>query len=326
MRGERCARRDARAAEAVCNKAAAAPPPPPAAPAVAPAMAAAGPASTRLTFVDPWEWPDGVVRNGPPPREWVLRWRTMQRDRALAATALRRAQRALAAAHERSAGATETVAVAHRATSGAWWELFRPSRPGPVGGRPMEARRDEARARAMRAQAALRDAAAGAEAAVTAAREAARELEGALARIADIRDPAGLGATAPVEHAGAAGRPPAHTAAGEAGVGAPEPRSGAGESQEVAREESAEEAQEEAAAEGAEEQAWSAANPMAEDFYAEALGDVISRIRHDLVSNFTMLYCDDAELGAAARRCWGESLGELNPVPRPRRNSRSVPY
>ena len=109
-------------------------------------------------------------------------------------------------------------------------------------------------------------------------------------------------------------------------MGAPEPRSGAGESQEVAREESSEEAREEAAAEGAEEQAWSAANPMAEDFYAEAFGDVMARTRHDLVSNFTMLYCDDAELGAAVRRCWGERLGELSPVPRPRRNSRSVPY
>ena len=57
---------------------------------------------------------------------------------------------------------------------------------------------------------------------------------------------------------------------------------------------------------------------MAEGFYAEALGDVISRIRHDLVSHFNLLYDDDAELGAAVRRCWGESQGELN---RPRRRS-----
>ena len=61
-------------------------------------------------------------------------------------------------------------------------------------------------------------------------------------------------------------------------------------------------------------------------FYAEALGDVIARNRHDIVSNFILLYYEDAELGAAARWCWGENLGELNPVPRPRRNSRSVPY
>ena len=135
-----------------------------------------------------------------------------------------------------------------------------------------------------------------------------------------------LGDTAPEEHAGAAGRPPARPATGEADVGTPEPISGASESQEVAGEESAEEAQEGAAAEGAEEQAGSAASPMAEDFYADALGDVISRVRHDLVSHFTLLYDEDAELGAAVRRCWGASLGELNPVPRPRRNSRYVPY
>ena len=73
---------------------------------------------------------------------------------------------------------------------------------------------------------------------------------GALARVADVRDPEVLGDTAPEEHAGAAGRPPAHAATGEADVGAPEPTHGASESQEVARGESAEEAQEEAAAEG----------------------------------------------------------------------------
>ena len=89
----------------------------------------------------------------------------------------------------------------------------------------MEARRDVARA-----QAALRVAAAEAEAAVVAAQEAAQELEGALARIADLRDPEVLGDTAPEEHAGAAGRPPAHAAAGEADVGAPEPTGGASES------------------------------------------------------------------------------------------------
>ena len=77
---------------------------------------------------------------------------------------------------------------------------------------------------------------------------------------------------------------------------------------------------------GAEEQAGSAANLMDEDFYAEALGGVIARNRHDIVSSFILLYYEDAELGAAVRWCWGENLGELNPAPRPRRNSRSVPY
>ena len=149
---------------------------------------------------------------------------------------------------------------------------------------------------------------------------------GALARIADLRDPEVLEDTAPAEHTGAAGRPPAHAATGEADVGAPEPTSGASESREVAGEESVKEAQEGAAAEGAEEQAGSAANLMDEDFYAEALGDVIARNRHGIVSNIILLYYEDAELGAAVRWCWGESLGELNPVPRPRRNSRPAPY
>ena len=158
----------------------------------------------------------------------------------------------------------------------------------------------------MRARAVLRDAIAEAGAAVTAAHAAALGLDEALARIADVGDPEALGDTAPAEHADAVGRPPAQAA------------SSARESQGVASEESAQEAQEEAAVEGAEE--------LGEEFYVEAFGDVMARIRHDLVSNFTMLYCDDAELGAAVRRCWGASLGELNPVPRPRRNSRSVPY
>ena len=57
----------------------------------------------------------------------------------------------------------------------------------------------------------------------------------------------------------------------------------------MASEESAQEAQEEAAVEGAEE--------LDEEFYVEALGDVIARSRHDLVSNFTLLYYDDAEQG-----------------------------
>ena len=47
----------------------------------------------------------------------------------------------------------------------------------------------------------------------------------------------------------------------------------------VASEESAQEAQEEAAVEGAEE--------LGEEFYVEAFGDVMARIRHGLVSNFT---------------------------------------
>ena len=66
------------------------------------------------------------------------------------------------------------------------------------------------------------------------------------------------------------------------------------------------------------------AEELGEEFYGEAFGDVMARVRHDLVSNFTMLYCDDAELGAAVRRCWGASHGELNPPPR--RNSRHAPY
>ena len=163
----------------------------------------------------------------------------------------------------------------------------------------MEARRDVARA-----QAALRVAAAEAEAAVAAAQEAARELEGALARIADVRDPEALGDTAPAEHADAVGRPPAQAA------------SSARESQGVASEESAQEAQEEAVVEGAEE--------LGEDFYAEALGDATACVRHDLVANFFLLYDDDAELGAAVRRCWGEIHGDL--IPSPRRSSRPAPY
>ena len=66
------------------------------------------------------------------------------------------------------------------------------------------------------------------------------------------------------------------------------------------------------------------AEELGEEFYVEALGDVIARVRHDLVSSFTMLYYDDAELGAAVRRCWDENHGELNPPPR--RNSRYDPY
>ena len=200
-------------------------------------MAAAGPAATRLAVDDPWEWQDGVVRSGPPPREWVLRRRTMQRNRAQAARALQRSRRALSAARERFAGAIDAVVAAHRASGGAWWELIRPGRPGRAARRPVEARRDEARARALRAQALLHNAAAEAGAAVRAAHEAAEELD--------------------------------------------------------------------------------------EELYVEAFGDVIARIRHDLVSNFTMLCCDDAELGAAARRCWGESHGEVNRPPR--RNLRYAP-
>ena len=107
----------------------------------------------------------------------------------------------------------------------------------------MEARRDVARA-----QAALRDAAAEAEAAAAAAQEAAQELEGALARIADIRDPEVLEDAAPEEHAGAAGRPPAHAATGEAAVGAPEPEptGGASASRGEAAQETEEPAEEEA--------------------------------------------------------------------------------
>ena len=88
-----------------------------------------------------------------------------------------------------------------------------------------------------------------AEAAAAAAQEAAQELGGAMAGSADSRDPEVLGDTAPEEHAGAAGRPPAHAATGEADVGAPEPTGGASESRQAAEEEAAEEAAEQAAEE-----------------------------------------------------------------------------
>jgi len=68
---------------------------------------------------------------------------------------------------------------------------------------------------------------------------------GALARVADVRDPEVLEHAAPEEHAGAAGRPPAHAAAGEAAVGAPEPTGGASASRGEAAQETEEPAEEE---------------------------------------------------------------------------------
>ena len=277
-------------------------------------MAAACPAATRLAVDDPWEWQDGVVRSGPPPREWVLRWQAMQRDLRLAAARLLTARHALYTARARSVAAAGHEEIARRSAIGAWWELVRPGIPGPAARRPLEARRDVAGARVVLARGALRKAAEEAEAAAAAALEAAQELEMVQARIAGVREPEELGDTAPEEHAGAAGRPPAQAAIGEADVGAAEPTGGASESRQAAAGE---------AAEDSEEQAGSVAEGR-EAFYAEALGDEIWRIRHDLISAMTRYYNSDTALGAAVRTWMSEHEEEFN---RPRRSaSRHAPY
>ena len=84
----------------------------------------------------------------------------------------------------------------------------------------------------------------------------------AQARIAGIRDPEELEHTAPEEHTGAAGRPPAQAAIGEADVGAAEPTGGASKSRQAAAGE---------AAEDSEEQAGSVAEGS-QAFYAEGVG------------------------------------------------------
>ena len=208
-------------------------------------MAAACPAATRLAVDDPWEWQDGIVRSGPPPREWVLRWQAMQRDLRLAAARLLTARHTLYTARARSVAAAGHEETARQSAIGAWWELVRPCSPGPAARRPLEARRDVAGARAVLARAALRKAAEEAEAAAAAALEAAQELETAQARVAGIRDPEELEDTAPEEHAGA-----------------PEPTGGASESRQAAAGE---------AAEDSEEQAGSVAEGS-QAFYAEASG------------------------------------------------------
>ena len=166
----------------------------------------------------------------------------------------------------------------------------------------MEARRDVARA-----QAALRLAAAEAEAAAAAAQEAAPELEGALARIADIRDPEVLEGAAPEEH----GRPPAHAATGEAAVGAPEPTGGASASRGEAAQETEEPAEEETGG--------------SEGTVAEELGEatVARRAQHAEVFAMAQHYDNDAEQGAAVRNWLEEHEPEFA---RPRgRASRYAP-
>ena len=123
-----------------------------------------------------------------------------------------------------------------------------------------------------------------------------------------------LGDTAPEEHAGAAGRPPAHAATGEADMRAPEPTGGASESRQAAEEEAAEETEEQAGSEA----------EGSEAFYAEALGDAIWRVRRGLISAMTRYYSNDAELGTAVRTWLSEHEEEFN---RPRRRaSRYAPY
>ena len=112
-----------------------------------------------------------------------------------------------------------------------------------------------------------------------------------------------LGDTAPEEHAGAAGRPPAHAATGEADMRAPEPTGGASESRQAAEEEAAEETEEQAGSEA----------EGSEAFYAEALGDAIWRVRHDLISAMTRYYSNDAELGTAVRMWLNEHEGRIQP-------------
>ena len=125
-----------------------------------------------------------------------------------------------------------------------------------------------------------------------------------------------LGDTAPEEHAGAVGRPPAHAATGEADVGAPEPTGSASESRQAAEEEAAEETEEQAGSEA----------EGSEAFYAEALGDATWRVRHDLISAMARYYSNDAELGTAVRIWLNEHEEEFN-RPRPRRRaSRYAPY
>ena len=82
-------------------------------------------------------------------------------------------------------------------------------------------------------------------------------------------------------------------------------------------------AAEEEATEETEEQAGSEAEGS-EAFYAEALGDAIWRVRHDLISAMTRYYSNDAELGTAVRTWLNEHEEEFN---RPRRRaSRYAPY
>ena len=120
-----------------------------------------------------------------------------------------------------------------------------------------------------------------------------------------------LGDTAPEEHAGTAGRPAAHAATGEADPRAPEPTGSASESRQAAEEEAAEETEEQAGSEA----------EGSEAFYAEALGDVIWRVRHDLISAMTRYYSNDTELGTAVRAWLNEHEEEFS---RPRR--RASPY
>ena len=131
---------------------------------------------------------------------------------------------------------------------------------------------------------------------------------GALARIADIRDPEVLEDAAPEEHAGAAGRPPAHAATGEAAVGAPEPEPTGGAS--ASRGEAAQETEEPAEEE----------TGGSEGTVAEELGEATVAWR----AVFAMAQHDGnaVELGAAVRN-WLEE----QEIARPHgRSWRYTPY
>ena len=162
----------------------------------------------------------------------------------------------------------------------------------------------------MLGQAALHKAAEEAEAAAAATHVAAQELEGALARVAGIRDPEELEGTTPGEHAGAAGRPPAHAATEEADAGAQEPTGGASASRGEAAEETEEPAEEETGG--------------SEGTVAEELGEatVARRAQHAEVFAMAQHYDNDVELGAAIRN-WLEE----QEIARPRgRSWRYTPY
>ena len=141
---------------------------------------------------------------------------------------------------------------------------------------------------------------------------------GALARIADIRDPEVLEDTAPEEHTGAAGRPPAHAATGEADVGAPEPTGGASEvgaSREEAEVEAARETEEQADGGGRGRRGYRRGGVG---------GGKLARAWHRIISAMARGYNNDAELGAAVRNWLG---GHEQELARPRgRASRYAPY